>query len=211
VLANNELLIDPIQPLHFTRGYIWTPLFLLGAPLLVDTLRGFFARSGVVPKLSAAALCGLMLFDNAFWFGLIASLHPGIYLSPDERALFAWLSQRGSKGELILANADLAYAATAYTPLRAWYSHPHNTPHALQRRAELLDFLESGRLPPGREATPFLIVRDSLRDNNPRVLPSSRDLRLVYRNGTIAAWRVAPAAPLNPPPPSSRPPGSSAR
>ena len=37
-LANHEFLIEPVQPIHFSRGYLWTPLFLLGAPLLVRVL-----------------------------------------------------------------------------------------------------------------------------------------------------------------------------
>jgi hypothetical protein len=32
--ANHELFIDPVQPIPFTRGYIWTSLFLLVIPSL---------------------------------------------------------------------------------------------------------------------------------------------------------------------------------
>ena len=35
LLANHEWLLAAHQPLHFTRGYLWMPLFLLGAPVLV--------------------------------------------------------------------------------------------------------------------------------------------------------------------------------
>ena len=37
-LANHEFAVKPVQPLHFTRGYTWTPLFLMGASTLVDWL-----------------------------------------------------------------------------------------------------------------------------------------------------------------------------
>ena len=42
LLANHEIFMPAKQPLHFTRGYIWTSLFLLGIPglhYLLDRLR----------------------------------------------------------------------------------------------------------------------------------------------------------------------------
>jgi len=38
LLANHEWFLPAHQPLHFTRGYLWMPLFLLGAPALVALL-----------------------------------------------------------------------------------------------------------------------------------------------------------------------------
>ncbi len=89
VLANHNLLIAPVQPLHFTRGYIWTPLFLLGAPALLQALEAA-SRRDVVQLILPAVLIGFLLLDNAVWFLVRAS--------PNNMALIlpAWLSMRRS-------------------------------------------------------------------------------------------------------------------
>lgn len=55
-LANHEFAIDSIQPVHFTRGYIWIPLFLLGAPALISLFRWLPARFGE-PDVSRLSRC----------------------------------------------------------------------------------------------------------------------------------------------------------
>ena len=197
-LANNDLVIDPIQPLHFTRGYVWTPLFLLGAPVLVGTLREFLARPGVRGKALATSLSAVLLFDNAAWFAIQTQKPPGLWLTRDERALFAWLKRPNNRGAVILASPRLAYAATAYTPLRGWYTHRYNTPHAQRRAHELAGVFATGRLPASTEATTFLLVHDRARSRNPRVLPQGRKSELVYRSATITVWRVAAPGPARP-------------
>ena len=187
-LANNDLLIDPIQPLHFTRGYVWTPLFLLGAPVLVETLRRFLAEPRLGGKLAAGALAAVLLLDNATWFAVQAQRPPGLFVTADERALFAWLRRPEQRGAVLLASPRLAYMATAYTPLRGWYTHRYNTPDAPRRAGELAHAFATGQLPAGTEGTTFLVIRDAARSRNPRVLPQSRP---IYRNSTIAVWRVS--------------------
>src|SRR6266704_3622578 len=44
ILANHEFAIRPIQPLHFDRGYIWIPLFLMGARSLGSLFKYFWYR-----------------------------------------------------------------------------------------------------------------------------------------------------------------------
>lgn len=73
MLGKHELLIKPIQPLHFTRGYVWTPLFLLGAPVLVDLL-GAASRIAMARLAVPAAIVALLLLDNAVWL-LAAAAH----------------------------------------------------------------------------------------------------------------------------------------
>ncbi len=199
-LANNDLVMAPIQPLHFTRGYDWTPLFLLGAPALVTTIREMLARREVSGAIAAAALCGLFVSDNALWLGITADKTPAIWLTPGERAFFAWASQPENRGAVLLADHHLAYAATAYTPLRGWFTHRFNTPHSDAREQELTRFLTSGALPPGAARTPLLIVADTGSEQNPQVIPAAA--REVYRRGGVTAWRINPAAdPAGSPPP----------
>ena len=49
ILVHHDLLVTPRQPLHFSRGYIWIPLFLLGVqPLLRLLEKGFRLKNRIV-------------------------------------------------------------------------------------------------------------------------------------------------------------------
>jgi predicted small integral membrane protein len=89
-LANHEFAMDPVQPLHFERGYIWTSLFLLGIPALLrlfDYLRERLTRR-------AAAVCtslvlALLLSDNVVWLATYtARPTSGFWITRNERQLF---------------------------------------------------------------------------------------------------------------------------
>ena len=145
-LAQHDLLIAPRQPLHFTRGYIWMPLFLLGAPLLVAWLRSLLRQARPL----ALALVALLLLDNAAWLTLQAVQNAGGFgaartLSGNERAAFAALSMPRYAGHLLVpAEPRLGYDATLYTPLVAWYGHEHATPDGEARLAALAAWPERG-------------------------------------------------------------------
>lgn len=191
-LANNDLLIEPIQPLHFTRGYVWTPLFLLAAPLIVTILRRAIQPRSPSGLAVATAICGFFLLDNFAWITLNSRAPLGNYASADQRALFRWLSAEPNRGTLVLANPELAYAATVYSPVRGWITHDYNTPFAPQRREELAAYRASGRLPLVSAKNAVLVVRDSaLADPLPRPA-DDRPSRLAYRHGSITVWRVEP-------------------
>lgn len=191
-LANNDLLIDPIQPLHFTRGYVWTPLFLLAAPLVVGILRRAIRPRSLGGFAVATVVCGLFLLDNFAWISLNSRAPLGNYVSADQRALFQWLSTEPNRGTLVLANPELAYLATAYSPVRGWITHNYNTPFAPQRLQELEVYRESGRLPHASSKNTLLVVRDSaLADPLPKPA-SDRSTRLAFSSGSITVWRVEP-------------------
>lgn len=165
-LAKHDLLITPIQPLHFTRGYIWTPLFLLGAPALLRafeaTLQITVARF-VVP----GALAGLLLLDNAAWFlWVVAHEHYGarpfgLTLEPQQRMVIRAFQDRRYAGYLVVSeNPELGYLATVYSPLRSWYSHEYSTPHAALRRAQVTAFFADGAEPAEWRDRPLLVVSD---------------------------------------------------
>lgn len=145
-LANHELLLAPRQPLHFTRGYVWMPLFLLGAPLLVDWL----ARQR---RLLVLAVCGLLLLDNTSWFGVQILQNAGgfgaaRYLTAEERGALQALSAPRYAGHLVVAEEPrFGYDAIVYTPLQAWYSQEHSTPWGAERLAALVRWRDSGAEP----------------------------------------------------------------
>jgi hypothetical protein len=169
-LANHELIISPRQPLHFTRGYVWTPLALLAVPTVTAAFRRCTNLRWHITALAACAfLMVIITSDNIAWFGrnfiLRASHVPGseIFLTADASQTLAFLAQPDMRKRLLLSNDPrLAYMATAYVPVRTWLSHGFNTPAADDRREQLRAFFASeGEVPEWRHRD-LVVVVDSV-------------------------------------------------
>jgi hypothetical protein len=161
-LAKHDLFMRSIQPLHFTRGYIWMPLYLIGAPALVSLLSRLLRPPFRIALVACGvAIIGLFLLDNALWLGSFLHGHQGIRITDDEKQLFLWMGRPNDGKDLVVAQDPLiGYMAVVYTPLRAWRSHVFNTPLSLLRQRELDSFyLDHGFLPAWK-GRPLLVVFD---------------------------------------------------
>ena len=163
LLAKHELFVSPRQPLHFTRGYIWTPIALLAAPVFEGWLRRTIAR-GRVGIVLAAAVCLVAVADNAAWFArqsrqMVQHRSLALYMPSEAPQLFERLSAPDMNRRLLISDdASIAYLALVYTPLRAWYSHPFNTPHAAERWAQSLAFFAGAPEPAEWQGRSLVIV-----------------------------------------------------
>jgi hypothetical protein len=175
ILVHHDLVIAPRQPLHFSRGYTWIPLFLLGVQPLLRMLENSFSLRN--RSLRVAAVGGIFLIglsDNLAWLGLhgVMAVAPrwGITWLPEDgfcfgaadRQLYGWLMQRTVPHDELLITPDsdtpVVYLAMAYTDYRGWYSHYASTPFANQRRRELADFFQTGTLPSGWRGRTLLLI-----------------------------------------------------
>jgi hypothetical protein len=201
-LANHELLLAPHQPLHFTRGYIWTPLFLLGAPSLVRLFRAVIeiaprpAAIGLTTGLLAIASC-----DNLVWFNLAprttgSPAHSiGFYLSDEEREVLSLMNDAAHRESLVISSDHmLGYLSTVYTPLRSWASHGYNTPNYPARVAELQAFFERGVEPPGWRARQLFIVAHAQYEPQWKANLQRSGSQFVMRNESFVVYVRAPLA-----------------
>lgn len=211
LLANHEFAMRAVQPIHFTRGYVWMPLFLLGAPALVRLFDGLASRlRGARAVAAVAVILAVFLTDNALWLGS-ARLRgeQAFYLTPDEKDLFRWLSAPQNRGFVLLGDdRTVTYLATVYTPLRAWYSHQDNTPDAGERRRETREFFEEGVFLDRWRTMPLLIVESTTRQGDGLARPPDDVPAVpVYENPSFTVLRApgrpdtSPRTPGTPPPP----------
>lgn len=155
-LANHEFAFTPHQPLHFTRGYIWTPLCLLGISTLIYWLDSIFLffRSAFIRYTLVISICLVLLFDNISWFLLqsyftikrhtIPLNGPALYLNTEIIDVFNFLNKNEYDGYYIVSeDDDVGYLATVYTPLRSWRSHIHNTPESEKRANEIRNYFNN--------------------------------------------------------------------
>jgi hypothetical protein len=209
-LENHDLFVEnPIQPLHFTRGYSWIALFLLGVPAITACFRRL--RDNVRKPLAwtaTAAVLAVFFADNTVWLAGAAtqkeSLELGFALSTDEVATLAWMRDKAPRNAVVLSeDEDLGYLTTVYTPLRPWHGHWANTPWARQRRDEFRRFFKDGRVVDAWRALPMLVVFRASTDWGSRMRAfGDEPTSLVYSNGSYAVVYIggsrAPSAELSP-------------
>ncbi len=150
-LANHELFIKARQPIHFTRGYIWTSLMLIGLPalqLLFEKCRGT-----MVKKTVAAFFVLLLLSDNLLWIGLNtagkATMASIKHIDKDQQAILDKIDETADTKTLIISRDEvIPYLATIYTNAYSWVSHPFTTPFVEEKKKAIDLFIETGAIDP---------------------------------------------------------------
>jgi hypothetical protein len=139
-VSHHNLIMRPMEPIHFAHGYDWTALFFLGAPVLIAILDAILKISRPMARRSALALlmC-VFLLDNAAWLVKIAVHNEFLVsLTKDQSGALNWLSHNVKSGDMVVCQDPLiSYLVTAYTPGRSWQGHELNTPMLQQRQAEI--------------------------------------------------------------------------
>lgn len=181
-LANHELWHRPVQPLHFTRGHVWLPLFLLGAPSLVALVRWIRNQNGRAgANRVLVLLLFLGLFDNTT-FLLYRSLRPtGIFVTRAEQDLVRYMRARDD-APVVISRQRIVYLLPVYSRARPLVSHRHLTPWYAARLEQARQFFDDGDLPEGLESQCVLVAM--LDDPLPPVAMES------WRVGKVDDWTV---------------------
>jgi hypothetical protein len=188
--------MKPTQPLHFTRGYIWIPLFLLGAPTLLNLFRrAAGSHRRVLGGIIVAGLVVLFLMDNALWLAT-AKYSPstpnqrlGLYLTTEDLSVLEVMNRAEySRSLVVSSNSMLGYLATVYSPLRSWVSHIGNTPNYARRRAELKAFFWLGVAPQQWRNRSLLVISGHNLERSWRRVWIRQGMRLVLRNSRFAVY-----------------------
>jgi hypothetical protein len=195
-LANHEFAVRPIQPLHFARGYDWTPLFFMAAVPLVGLLATARRLGGrMIGTAAVSVIMGILLLDNAVWLAqfpikaLAGRPDSGITVSAAQLDLYRWFCRDENDGAVVLTdNQELGYLTSVYSPLRSWVGHMYNTPDFEARSAEVAACLESGSLAGGWMGERLLVVVDGSAHESR--WPHTESARLVYKNEGYLVYRV---------------------
>ena len=150
LLSKHEWFIRPMQPIHFTRGYIWAGLFLLGIPELIGLKK--YCQSRPTKRYFFILFIILFLADNALWIGNELRSKNNAewegHITTDTKEVFSYLHTTSSANDLLIGNAPLInYMANVYSPVNTWVSHPYNTPNREKRIQEMNQFLQTGIRP----------------------------------------------------------------
>lgn len=128
LLSKHELFVNPVQPIHFARGYLWMPLFLLGlAPL--DRL---FDRARVIGSIAILVFAS---YDTLLFIYDYTRDPNGELLYPKEREVFYTIEK--TKGGTFLAGDDRQlYLSATYSKARPYVAYKYLTPDFDAREKE---------------------------------------------------------------------------
>jgi hypothetical protein len=143
-LANHEIFMKPMQPLHFTRGYIWTALFLISLPTL-----HYLFENRRLKKFGFTFLFSALLFsDNFLWIlnsvRFTATSPSAGYITSEQKELLHIIKMYSTEATLIIGKDEiLPYLSTVHSKAYPWISHPFTTPFAVKKQTAYYEFLKN--------------------------------------------------------------------
>jgi hypothetical protein len=186
LLSNHQWFIHPVQPLHYTRGYFWLPLCLIGLPWGQRVLSNWRQRMRPVVFAATTALMGAVaVSDNALFLRKnIDNPEHVVYLWPAADDMFRWIKQNRLQGVLLTRFPDLGYWASVYTSLRPFTGHGHSTPDYNLRLGELDLFFDRGQWRPWLPDVDYIVIGKKHLDATRKILTrtDSRTWRPIYQN-----------------------------
>jgi hypothetical protein len=186
LLSKHEWFIKPMQPIHFTRGYVWVGLFLFALPALLWLINYLQQKKR---KWVLYIFIFLFLSDNILWTtNLLRGKNDTEWeghITKDTKQVLDHLKNNATNKDLLLGNATLVnYLSHTCTPASAWVSHPYNTPNIEQRSLQAKTFLESGVRSPEWNDRRVLIVLDKRKELT-YITPSLQTNKLFENNSYI--------------------------
>ncbi len=185
-LTQHNLVVKPVQPIHFAHGYDWIALFFLAAPGLLQVLnRAVSIRMLPLRVAAIVALLALFLSDNLLWFRSFsdpAVQRYAISLSPDEKAVLDWIGHNAHSSSYVVSSDQwINYLTPTYTDIRAWSGHDYNTPNAVEKRRDVAEVFSAGKYISA--GAPVYYIPSQGQAWTP---PSGA--REVFRNGSFVVW-----------------------
>ncbi len=185
-LTQHNLIMRPLQPIHFAHGYDWMALFFLGAPVLIATLDRLLKISSPLLRVGALALfVGLFVLDNAAWLIKIAVQNEYmVSLSKNESDALSWLSRNAKSGDMVVSQDEMvSYLVSTYTPARSWWGHLKNTPYLTERRDEAERAFSQGLVLPQWKQHGVIFVSPATWSP-----PADLSLQQRYGNSEFTIW-----------------------
>lgn len=185
-VTQHDLIVKPVQPIHFAHGYDWMALFFLAVPALLPLIEKMLTIRR--PALRYAAVTVFLLFmcsDNLLWFTTFRDpdvQRYAIVLTPDQKDVLRWLGRHPEPRAVVATDDEsIGYLTSTYSDLRSWYGHVHNTPRALVRKEQIFEAFQ-GDKPLSAGLPVYYIPAPGDRWTPPQGAAE------VYRNGSYSIW-----------------------
>ena len=188
LLSVHGFAIKPVQPIHFTRGYVYAGFFLFGMPVLqtmVEKLLLQRARGYIV----ISALVFVFLFDNITWFCFAAERKngAGVYFTTSETEVIDYFKNKNEKGIVIGSekNYELNAGIQLYTKYKGWIPHPYLTLDADTKRMAVDSLLVKSKIDESWKTRPVYLYC-AKNDSTLQI----RDSTPVFENSSYKIFKI---------------------
>ena len=148
LLSVHGFALKPVQPIHFTRGYVYAGFFLFCIPAL-QVIIDKYAVQKIKGLLILTALSFFFLFDNITWFGYAAETpnSTGVYFTKEETGLINFFKQKDDNAIVIGSekNYSLNSAIQLYADTKGWIPHPFLSFEIENKRKAIENFLQQNK------------------------------------------------------------------
>lgn len=190
-LVKNELFLqNPVQPIHFTRGYVWTPLMLLSLPLIQKFLVKLWEKRNRTYALTMSLLLfTLAILDNIAYVRWHSN-EPnfGLSMSIEEREMLQWMDTQNIRGTLLSSNYFLSYLTATYSEVTPYLGYWNLTPDFNTRSNNVLNCVKYGQGGKWLEEID-LIMAD--RDTFPACVEKS-EWTIIHETGQVVLFARQP-------------------
>ena len=128
LLSVHGFAIKPVQPIHYTRGYVYAGFFLFSIPAIIYLLNYVQNKKGIWKPILILAVF-IFLADNISWFYFATDYNQtGIYLDKSQQQLINFFKQQGNGIAIGTDNTEgIAINIQLYSNYKAWVPHPFLT------------------------------------------------------------------------------------
>ncbi|TMI89672.1 MAG: hypothetical protein E6H08_16145 [Bacteroidetes bacterium] len=143
LLINHQLFMKAMEPVHFTRGYEWSSLFIIGLPAQERFINYLKKKSKFI---LLPLFCLILLNDNILW--LINYSRPesltqlSVYISQKQKDVLNWLEKNTNNSSLVISGDNqISILSTVYTKAYPWTSHNLATPFLKRKQKAYENFI----------------------------------------------------------------------
>ena len=188
LLSVHGFAIKPIQPIHFTRGYVYAGFFLCSIPAL-QLLMVKYLKNTIKGYFFLCCLLFIFLFDNITWFGLLAQNKnsPGVYFTKEEDGLIDFFKHENAESIAIgnELNYELNAAIQLYSPTKGWIPHPLLTFNIDEKRRAVDSLFIKNKLDHQWKNQPVYLYCDKKTDIFPK-----NTIPVVFENSRYKIFKV---------------------
>lgn len=195
-LAKHELWTQSNQPIHFTRGYLWMPLWLIALPTIQSELINISGQTSRLRQFVVIILLSVVIFlDNLCWLVVQWPTHEGseeissleyaepFVLTEDQWDVIQYMRRFSEGNYLLSTDEEISYLLPTYTSVNVYIGHFYNTPNLKRRRKNYEQWIETGTHDGWLDDITHIVL-----DRKHHSIRLSSEWQEIYRNSSFIVF-----------------------
>lgn len=187
LLAKHDLFIQPLQPLHFTRGYTWIAIALLGVPYTSRWIESIKEKISLPTFYTFALITLLFVSVDTFTFLGTKPEKEMITLDHNGRHLFNVMQDKKIEGVFVSQDSTLSFLSATYTQVKPLLGQVHLTPQFYEKLEEIRGLYSNGSV--GKYISDATLFLDSVKQPKLTTLAQEHHWNELFRDSTWVLYK----------------------